>query len=63
MYLWGKEKKSLFLIKFISFFISLVAGFYAGRIYKTIKGSYWKRTAALVYIEYLISLISFFILF
>lgn len=28
--------------------ISLIAGFYAGRLYKTIKGSYWKRTAALV---------------
>lgn len=27
---------------------SLVAGFYAGRIYKTIKGSNWKRTAVLV---------------
>ena len=30
------------------FLASLIAGFYAGRLYKTIKGSYWKRTAALV---------------
>lgn len=38
----GEENK-------IHFFVfSLVAGFYAGRIYKTIKGSNWKRTAVLV---------------
>lgn len=32
---------------FLYVFMGLVAGFYAGRIYKTIKGSNWKRTAAL----------------
>ncbi|CAF4602394.1 unnamed protein product [Rotaria sp. Silwood1] len=32
---------------FLYVFMGLIAGFYAGRIYKTIKGSNWKRTAAL----------------
>jgi len=32
---------------FLYVFMGLVAGFYAGRIYKTIKGSNWKRTAVL----------------
>lgn len=32
-------------------FFRLIAGFYSGRIYKTIKGSNWKRTAALVNIH------------
>ncbi|CAM2699090.1 unnamed protein product [Rotaria socialis] len=32
---------------FLYVFMGLIAGFYAGRIYKTIRGSNWKRTAAL----------------
>ncbi|CAF4080209.1 unnamed protein product [Rotaria sp. Silwood2] len=32
---------------FLYVFMGLIAGFYSGRIYKTIKGSNWKRTAAL----------------
>jgi hypothetical protein len=47
MYLWGK-KKNIFECLNSLIFLSLVAGFYSGRIYKTIKGSNWKRTAALV---------------
>lgn len=48
-FLWGKniERHSLFfdiLIK-ILFFISLVAGYYAGRMYKTMKGTQWKKVA------------------
>ncbi|CAF4438326.1 unnamed protein product, partial [Adineta steineri] len=32
---------------FLYVFMGLIAGYFSGRLYKTIKGSNWKRTAAL----------------
>jgi len=37
---------------FLYVFMGLVAGFYSARIYKTIKGSQWKRTASLTAMLY-----------
>ena len=49
--LLAEERDASMRVLIQSLFLSLVAGFYGGRIYKTIKGSHWKRTAALVRIH------------
>jgi transmembrane 9 superfamily member 2/4 len=42
----------MFFQSFNLTFLSLVAGYYGGRLYKTLKGTQWKKTAFLTAIFY-----------